>query len=227
MKVISDNAYLQHNGKPLVAIWGIGFSDDRKYTLQETFELVQWLKSEGCSVMLGVPTFWREGTRDAVDDPMLHDIIRAADIVSPWTVGRYGTPKQAAQHINTVGKADLAWSQEANVDYLPVVFPGFSWHNLNGSPVAQIPRQQGKFFWSQIVAAKRIGCNMIYVAMFDEVDEGTAIFKCTNDLPVGEGIQFLDFEGLPSDFYLRLTGHAAEVLRGEAELTDSLPSLRR
>jgi hypothetical protein len=61
---------------------------------------------------------------------------------------------------------------------------------------------------------------MIYVAMFDEVDEGTAIFKCTNTPPVGN---FSDNEGVPSDFYLRLTGAGGRMLRGEIPLTEALP----
>lgn len=52
------------------------------------------------------------------------------------------------------------------------------------TPLNAIPRLQGRFFWSQITAAKRAGADMLYVAMFDEVDEGTAIFKVTNDPPV-------------------------------------------
>ena len=63
---------------------------------------------------------------------------------------------------------------------------------------------------------------MVYQAMFDEVDEGTAIFKCTNDPPVGES-PFLTYENLPTDHYLWLTGMGAKALRGEIELTDSLP----
>ena len=59
---------------------------------------------------------------------------------------------------------------------------------------------------------------MLYVAMFDEVDEGTAIFKCTNNPPVGPGAEFANYEGLPSDYYLKLTGRAAKLLRGELSL---------
>ena len=64
---------------------------------------------------------------------------------------------------------------------------------------------------------------MIYVAMFDEVDEGTAIFKCTNDTPVSETNRFVTYEGLPSDFYLRLTGEGAKLLRGERPVTEAVP----
>ena len=55
---------------------------------------------------------------------------------------------------------------------------------------------------------------MVYQAMFDEVDEGTAIFKCTNDPPVGAST-FLNYEGLPSDHYLRVVGAATRLLRGD------------
>lgn len=73
-------------------------------------------------------------------------------------------------------------------------------------------------------AAISTGIKMIYVAMFDEIDEGTAIFKCTNDPPVGEMSKFSDYEGLPSDHYLWLTGEAGKMLRNEVPLSDEMPN---
>ncbi|MCA9059199.1 MAG: hypothetical protein KDA85_11890, partial [Planctomycetaceae bacterium] len=216
LQVTQDEQYQRHHGKPLVAIWGIGFNDGRRYSLTECLDLINWLKTSGCAVMLGVPSYWREGTRDAVDAPLLHEIIKLADIASPWSVGRYQTPREAHRHAHSVWAADRAWCQQHQLNYLLVVFPGFSWHNLKQGQLNQIPRLQGRFFWSQIAAAKDIGCDMIYVAMFDEVDEATAIFKCTNDPPTGEGVHFVTYEGLPSDHYLKLTGDAGRLLRGES-----------
>lgn len=57
---------------------------------------------------------------------------------------------------------------------------------------------------------------MLYVAMFDEVDEGTAIFKCVNNVPVGEQSKFVTFEGLPSDFYLKMVGAGTKLIHDEA-----------
>jgi hypothetical protein len=222
-RVTADAGYLHHRGRPLVAVWGIGFSDGRAYSLAECRDLVRGLKSDGCSVMLGVPSFWREGRRDALDDPLLHEIVREADVISPWSVGRYRTPDEATRHAADVWSGDQAWCEGHGVDFLPVAFPGFSWHNLHGGRLDQIPRAGGEFFWSQVVAAERIGCKMLYVAMFDEVDEGTAIFKCTNDPPTGEGAKFLTYQGLPSDHYLKLAGRAGRILRDEVPTTDRAP----
>ena len=93
-----------------------------------------------------------------------------------------------------------------------VVYPGFSWQNMNPkAPLNQISRLKGKFLWSQFHHARRIGASTVYVAMFDEIDEATAIFKCTNDPPVGAS-RFATYEGLPSDHYLWLTGEGGEAL---------------
>ncbi len=224
MKITGDAAYLHHEGKPVVSVWGIGFHDDRAYTLAECKQLVTQLKADGCTVMLGVPTGWRTGDRDAIKDPELKDVLALADILSPWTIGRYRTPEQATRHGEKVWAPDLVWCRERDLDFFPVVYPGFSWHNLKGDPLNAIPRLKGGFLWSQVVAAKRAGAGMIYVAMFDEVDEGTAIFKCTNQPPVGEGATFLTYEGLPADFYLKLTGRTGLLLRGEIPVTDALPT---
>jgi hypothetical protein len=227
MKVTEDPAYLHHEGKPLVAVWGIGFNDKRAYTLAECRKLVEFLKTDGCAMMLGVPTGWRSQDRDAVKDPALHELLALADVLSPWTVGRYRNPSEAKRHGEKTWLPDVAWCVERKIDFLPVVFPGFSWANMQDKTLDEIPRMKGEFLWSQFVAAKRSGASMIYVAMFDEVDEGTAIFKCTNDLPVGEGVKFLTYDGLPSDHYLKLTGAGGRLLRGELPMADAMPSLER
>lgn len=220
-----DAAYLHHKGKPVVAVWGVGFADGRDYTLNECRNLVLWLKEQGCTVMLGVPSFWREGRRDAVSDPDLRKLIQAADIVSPWSVGRYQSPQAATQHAAKIWQPDREWCTKCNLDFLPVVFPCFSWHNLKGKKLGSIPRLKGRFLWSQIVGAKRAGCDMIYMAMFDEVDEGTAIYKTTNEPPTGNGGYFLTNDGLSNDHYLKLAGLAGMIIRGEAPVVDEMPNL--
>ena len=212
----------------MVAVWGIGFRDGRKYTLEECARLVDFLKDDRrygrCTVMLGVPSWWRERRRDCLDDPAVHEVIRKADIVSPWAVGRFGNPRGVERHAREVIKPDVNWCAREGLDYMPVVFPGFSWHNMKpDKPLGQIPRLKGRFIWSQCAEWKRAGATMIYQAMFDEVDEGTAIFKCTNDPPVGKN-EFLTYEGLPADHYMWLAGQAGRMLRGEIEVTPEPPA---
>jgi hypothetical protein len=226
-----DAAYLRHGGRPVVAVWGVGFNDGRKYTLAECERLVDFLKNDreygGCTVLLGVPTGWRTLDADSVKDPALRRVVGKADIISPWTVGRYRSPEGVAEHARERWKKDLEWCKAEGKDYLAVLFPGFSWHNLRpSSPLNEIPRLKGRFLWKQYVEAKGAGATMLYQAMFDEMDEGTAVFKCTGDHPVGKS-RFLTLEGLPSDHYLWLTGTGGKLLRDEAQATEALPPRRK
>jgi hypothetical protein len=226
-----DAAYLRHGGKPVVAVWGVGFKDGRKYTLAECERLVTFLKNDkrygGFTVLLGVPTGWRTLEGDSVADKALHRIIGKADLISPWTVGRYKTLKGVAEHARLRWKKDLPWCRTHRKGYLPVLFPGFSWHNLRpGSPLNEIPRLKGRFLWKQYLEAKKAGATMLYQAMFDEMDEGTAVFKCTDKPPVGKS-RFVSLEGLPSDHYLWLTGVGGKLLRGEVKATEALPRRKK
>ena len=93
------------------------------YSLRECLDLVHWLKAQGCTVMLGVPSFWRAGQRDAVDDPLLLEAIKQADIVSPWSVGRYRTPDEAARHAAAVWQPDRVWCDRQRLTFFPSSFP--------------------------------------------------------------------------------------------------------
>jgi hypothetical protein len=86
--VLDDPRYLRHEGKPLVAVWGVGFNDGRAYALADAARIVQLLRDAGCSVLLGVPTGWRTLDRDAAPDPALHALLKAADVVSPHLASR-------------------------------------------------------------------------------------------------------------------------------------------
>lgn len=226
MHITSDPAYLKHKGKPVIALWGFGFSH-YDWDATAARELLDFLKDDptygGLTIMLGIPTWWRSLSRDCRNDKVIHELLEKADILSPWTVGRFGTMEQIRPHYEKAVIPDMAWCKKRGKDYLPVVFPGFSWHNMNPrSPSGQIPRRKGRFLWAQFLAARKAGATMVYQAMFDEVDEATAIFKCTNNPPIGAS-SFLTYEGLPSDHYLYLVGAARKMIRGELPATEKMP----
>jgi hypothetical protein len=231
-----NQTYVFFNWKPLVTIWGIGFPD-RPYDIRNIGleRFIDFLKNDpeygGCSVMLGVPTFWRDLNADCIHDPYLHTLIRSADLVLPWTVQRFSPLlHNDIDRYRDLIIADMEWCKANGVGYVPCVTPGFSWHNLSRSefpddvkPIGSIPRQQGRFYWQQLSTAINAGAGMVYVAMFDEVNEGTAIFKVSDNPPVSSVAKFVDLDGMPSDHYLWLTGEASKMLKGKKPLSFTLP----
>jgi hypothetical protein len=223
---LADAGYMTHNGKPVVAVWGLGFG--RSYEGQESYNLIDFLKNDptygGNVVMIGVNDNWRTNS-----DSWFQQTLQLADIISPWWVGRFGDTTGAYSWASNVGVPDKAWCDANDKEYLPVMFPGFSWYNMGNGPFNQIPRQGGQFLWDQVYShINTVGATMLYVAMFDEVDEGTAIFKVTNNPPEVLPAMFVtyDIDGfpLPSDEYLWLVGEATRALRGEIPANVTRPA---
>jgi Big-like domain-containing protein len=227
MQLTASPFYLRHHGKPVVAIWGFGFSG-RPDTPAQAQQVINFFRSAGCTVVGGLPTYWRTLNNDAQSDPAWSGVFRSFDILSPWSVGRYADDAGADNFRVNLIVPDKAAVAAAGREYMPVIFPGFSWHNLNAGPLNQIPRRAGAFYWRQAYNAVLSGCTMIYGAMFDEVDEGTAMYKLAataQQLPAQGTFVPLDIDGtsLPSDWYLRLANEAGKMLRGESPAQSAVP----
>lgn len=224
-----QTTYLFHNEKPLVAFWGISAGTRESGHIPEIYNIIDFVKNDkeygGCSVHLGIPSRWRTLGSDTRGDARLHDVLRNVDVIQPWLVGRYNEESYEAyrkEHI--IG--DVEWCKVRGKSYAPTVFPGFSWYNMKGDQSDKIPRNKGEFFWKQIVGAIESGAEMLYVAMFDEIDEGTSIMKGAHEVPVGKSV-FVPYEKeVPSDHYLWLTGMAGKMLRGEIPVSKTIPERR-
>ncbi len=221
--VLASPAYQRQGGRPLVGFFGLGFKG-RPWTPDAAASLLRAFRGQpgGAAVMLGVPAGWRTGTADSSPDPGWLGIDRMADVLSPWTVGRFVNEAGAARFYANFMVPDAIWAKAAGIIYMPVAFPGFSWANLKpGSGRNAIPRDGGRFFKAQLSAIEGLGVQTAFIAMFDELDEGTAIYKVVPhaDKRAAEA-EFLplDVDGvaMPSDAYLRLAGEAALHLHGAA-----------
>ena len=228
-------AYATVNGKPVVQVWGTGFTDNHPGTAAETIALIEWLKSRGCYVIGGVPTYWRENRNDAKGpsqpDPAnresFEEVYKHYDMLSPWLVGRFSN-LQEAQYFFSLQRQDKHYCDSLHIGYMPTLFPGFGWATWNTGVPNQAPRQAGSFFWEQAKNIRQTGCTNMYFSMFDEYDEGTALLSAATDytmLPADAYFLTTSADGrwLSSDFYLRLAGDAARMLKGAKDTAFATP----
>lgn len=232
--ILNKPEYVKQNGKPVVAIWGIGFKD-RGLTTATSQAIIDYFQTNAAPkyrayVMGGVPEDWRTLSGSSETGAGWTAVYNSLDMISPWSVGRYSTNSSANSFKNNNIVPDLAACNTNNIDYMPVIWPGFSWRNLKGQTLNQTKRNGGQFYWIQAYNAVQAGVEFVYVAMFDEVDEGTAMFKITETkakLPVEaqDILVSLDIDGfnLPSDWYLKLADQTQKMLDGTIPLTSVIP----
>jgi hypothetical protein len=238
LKVTAHRNYQRHNGKPVVSVWGMGLSDGGDAhppsDPQRALAVIKWFKSAApakyqATYMGGTPGYWSSLINDSRTEQDWAGVYAAMDVVQPWSVGRYTLLTGADKWKGVALTPDVAATAKNHQLYMPVIFPGFSWHNLKaGAQENQIPRLAGEFLWRQAYNAKIAGATAIKIAMFDEVDEGTAILKAAahrNQAPDQNFWLTLDADGnnLPSDWYLRLAGEITKMFHGQMEPSPKMP----
>jgi hypothetical protein len=215
----ASSSYARQNGKPVVCIWGFGFTDDgRPFTPAPCLDVINWFKAQGCYVIGGVPTWWRQGINDS--RPGFSDVYHAFHAISPWMVGRARTLEELDSYYNNANVGDYADCQAHGIDYLPCVLPGdLQWGD----------RRHGDYYWRSLYNMIRLGSQGLYVSMFDEFNEGNQIAKTAEtaaSVPAGSGIRPLDEDGTAcsADYYLRITGDGGKMLKGQIALTATRPT---
>jgi hypothetical protein len=222
-KITKDPRYLHEGGKPVVQIWGFfRRSAGNAITPELANRLIDFFKTDGpyAAYFVGGGDWNWRGNKDR-DWRAFYDRF---DAYMPWNVGNYATDAAGVKRASTgYWTGDMKTCKETKVRWIPVVYPGFGWDNLMRKEpgTTTIPRRKGEFLWEQFHALAKLGADSAYVAMFDEVDEGTAIFKVTSTPPTQA--HFLGYEGLPSDWYLRLVGEGGRMLRGERAVVAEIP----
>lgn len=133
-----SGAYAKQNGKPVVCIWGIGVSGRPGDAVSWT-DVVNWLKGQGCYVIIGVPRDWRDNSNSAYP---------AADMISPWSVGAFSGTAGADNYANT-GASPLIANRTA-----VGTFETFTEVDAGGGKIALLANANGKY-----VCADNAGAN--------------------------------------------------------------------
>ena len=94
MKILDTPAYIQHDGAPVVSLWGFGFGH-RGFdydAAREPFEFIKSDRGGNATIMFGVNNNWRDYLPEVLE--LLEEF---GTIISPWNVGRYGTLEGAEE----------------------------------------------------------------------------------------------------------------------------------
>ena len=204
-----DPCYAREGGKPVVFIWGLPFPN-RNFTPQTANAVVDFFANDpqygGNHVIGGIPGNWKHM------DAAWQEHFRKYHSHLAWQSRAYAE--------------DLAGFKAMGIPYYAQIFPGFSWANLKHLPtgddsVAYTPRKGGEFYWDLINKATQAGCDRLFVGMFDEYDEGTAIMPMSDDSPPtpsrpGVGATFYKGAGPQESGDFKLLSGAEYIFDGRA-----------
>lgn len=170
-RLLDDPNYAREGKKPVVFIWGLPFPN-RNYQPSTANAVVDFFKNDpvygGNYVIGGIPGNWRDM------DAAWKEHFKQYHCVLSWMSPRYAE--------------DLADFRQMGLSYYAHVKPGFSWANLKHLPTGDLtvehtPRKRGQFYWDQLSRSAQAGCDRMFVGMFDEYDEATAIMPMSDDTP--------------------------------------------
>ena len=229
-------SYLHDSGLPVVQLYGIAVGQNLMKPADWT-KLINWFKKDSPTkyraTVIGAATWeWLFGNmtkpKTGWESP-----IEALDMVTSWSVGCCGSKGQtdgAQWWRDNIDVVQAKWLKTHGQRYMSTINPGSSGQNIGLANLGANPfrRNCGATYWEQAVDSVAAGADTIFVAMFDEVDESTAMYKVTSKTglyPKSSNIFGLDVDGcdLKSDYYLRLGAATNGLFTGRTPLSYKLP----
>jgi len=250
--VTSGPRYLHNGGKPVVNIWGFFTDSGHVLNPADAQTLVNFFHTTGtyqAYVAAGTLGWWASYPQNlggtgwqVVSGTSWLPVIESCDAVCPAECNNSVPDSYGVMHARTdIWQTDISVCQQHNLNWIPCLYAGFSWNHeaalwnngsylpFSGTGSSTLPRRGGQFLWEQIQVLKNLGVTQAYFTMFDEVDEGTAIYKCTNTPPcyfnngtTGGVAQWVTYDGLPSGWYLQEINAGVQQLHG-ATATAQIP----
>lgn len=209
--ILSDPRYLHENGKPVLFIWGFSVNG-RNFTLAQANEIVNWFRNQNLYLIGGVPNSWETKTD-------WHGHYQRYDQLLAWMESSASALRNERQILE-------GWGMKI----LPHAWPGFSWSNLKQLPAMHSgsykARERGTFYWEKLIAGINSGADQLFLGMFDEYDEATAVMPMSNNHPAVHTAwgHYIDNAGREPFWWLRLSGHANEMLDGARPFTATEPT---
>lgn len=207
--ILDDPRYLHENGKPVLFIWGFSVSG-RDFTVAQANEILDWFRTHNLYLIGGVSSTWENKT-----DWYSH--YRKYDQLLAWQEDSLSELNQEKQLLESWG-----------MRLLPHVWPGFSWANLKQlQPGEQYTaRTRGQFYWTRIATALDSGADQLFLGMFDEYDEATAIMPMSDNHPAPHTAwgNYITNAGRDPFWWLALSGAAKEALNGLRDYTSTIPA---
>ena len=209
-KIRQDPRYAYEGGKPVVFIWGLPFSD-RGFSVSVADQVLNYFKTDPTYgnnyVIGGIPNVWQSMSTWT-------EHFQRYDGLLVWQTSSYTTDQ------NTF----TSWGK----DYFPHIWPGFSWANLQQQPASTsyTQRNGGTYYWNKAYGAVGAGVQRLFIGMFDEYDEGTAVMEMSDDPPNPSPNygRFINNDGMPSDWWLSLSGEARAMLQQQRALSNVMPT---
>jgi hypothetical protein len=212
-------AYAKQDGKPVVCIWGLGYTS-HPGTTQTTQDIIDYFHSKGMYVIGGLGNDWRTADGSRWSQAGFLSVFDTLDAISPWLVGVIGDNAGSDNNYTTYNQGDVTYLHGKGKHYQPCVLPG---------DLQEHQRHHGDFMWHQFYNMIRAGSDGIYISMYDEYNEGNQIAKTAPNaasVPTGATFVTLDEDGTQcsSDYYLRLTADGGKMLRKQIALTATRPT---
>ena len=208
--ITQDSRYLHEGGKPVVVLWGASI---RTYlSVGPLNDLVDFFHNDpvyGSNYVVGCvspsfPSAWETN-------------YAKYDSIFAWQGGVPGYQNIAAKAAQYGIQAQMH------------VWPGFSWHNLNNLvfPTQYTDRTNGQFYWGLISGGLNVlSPEAVFVGMFDEYNEGTAVMPMSDDPPLltGSTGHYVTNAGSSKDWWLTLSGRTQETLTKQVAYSGTMPT---